>query len=946
MLRVALLAVLVSGLWLFAWAQTPVWTHTWNGPGTSDEIAYAGCRDSSANVYVCGSNERVMLVLAVGPDGSERWTWRWEPPLGGFSEPGDITFGADGNVYVCGQAMDEEGYVSFRVASLTAAGVERWRYEWSDPSVWDVEAQRIVWGGDGNVYACGSVEGEGTFKDVFVVSLTPAGAERWTFVYDGGFADFDEANDVIWGPDANVYVCGQVVVSDTGFIDFAVLSLTPAGALRWVHVYSPPVGGYDAAFRLMSDGRNVFAAGVCEPDYDVRDVCVVSVTPAGVRRWVYERQSGAGYSQAHDIVTGAGGRVFVSGRVDDGNGYSDGVVLALDSLGREDWEWRWSNGASSEDMLQSLVLTSDGSIAAAGYTYSGPGRADILAASLTQAGSQRWVRVIDGPASSYDGADDILAGPTGAVYVVGGITDSLSSSDFAVLRLSAAGSTEWVHTWDAGMRDGSDWANCAAFGPGGTAYVTGSGYWGMQSHELAVVAISAAGQESWSYRYSLPGGFGAEGYSVAVGSDDNVYVCGTGMDSVFSDVFLCLSLGPSGTERWTAEVGPGRAFSVGVGRDNNIYACGMLYDEASGVDMAVVSFTPAGSLRWSYRYDGGAQDYDFGWAIHCGPDSNIYVCGQTATADWRYVYTVLSLTPAGSLRWVWTDPVSQPSWSVSLAVGSGPDGNIYAGGFYEDTLADWLVATSFTPAGSLRWRYQSKVPGLGFSLACSRDSTVYVGGTLFSDAGYWDMAVLALSPSGESLWAGVFPSPGMYENANSIALGLDSLVYLAGKTDDDNDKQFYTLSCFDRRGQELWTWRRRGEVRWGVNSANWVTTRPDGSALVTGHTSEPETGSDMLTALFTPGIGVAGPAGADPARFRVPSHFRSALVCRLPRLDSPARLRLIDVTGRVIAQAQVLPGAREYVFPPALTARLAAGAYFVELVTAQSARTLRTVRVE
>lgn len=943
MSRAVLLAAVL--LCLNASAQTPVWTHTWNGPGTSGEEAYAGCRDSSGNVYVCGSNEYDMLVAAVRPDGSELWTWRYEPPVGTYCEAADITCGADGNLYICGSAASEDDRGAFCVVSLTPAGTERWRHEWSDPSAWSYYAYRVVWGRDGNVYACGGVADNNTYEDMFVISLTPAGNRRWAFVYDGGLADYDRARDVIWGPDSNLYICGAVTLSDTTYMDFAVLSLTPAGALRWVHAYSSASGGYDVANRLVSDGRNLFAAGVSETAVGENQICVVSLTTAGTRRWVYEKGPGSYSDLTCDIVTGAHGRLFVGGRIYDGSGYSDAIVLGLDSLGVEQWVWDWSNTTTSEEIVYGLAITSDGNIAVAGYTCSVSMQLDILAASLTQSGSERWVRTINGPANSYDGAYAVLAGPAGSAFFVGGISDTLTASDIAVLRLSSSGSTEWTYTWDSGRRDGYDAANCAALAPDGTAYITGSGYWGSVSNSFTVVAVSPTGQESWSYRYSLPGGVYSTGSSVVVGPDNNVYACGYGYDTAYSEVSVCVSVAPSGAERWTAGIGPGSLFSNCVAPDNSGYVCGLLLDQVSGQDFVVAALTSAGSHSWTYKFDGGAEADDVGYSVCYGAESSVYACGFSTTTDGRTVFTVLSLTQAGTPRWVWTDSVIDNVWGMGYRVVSGPDGNIYAGGVVYDTEGKFTVL-SFSPSGILRWRYECPAPGLCYSLAVSRDSTIYAAGYLFSDSTFWDVAVVALRPNGETRWIRTVPSPGWSESAASVAVGLDSLVYLAGTTDDDDGKSFFTVVCFDRGGRALWDWRTRGDVRWESNGATWIETRPDGSALVTGCVSGFQTGSDMFTALFAPGIGIAGPVAADPARFRVPSHFRGALVCRLPKLAGPAQVRLVDVAGRVVTEGRVAAGAREFVFAPVVTSRLATGAYFVQLVTAESTRTLRTVKVE
>ncbi|MBM3315117.1 hypothetical protein FJY71_04655, partial [candidate division WOR-3 bacterium] len=63
MLRVAMLLVLALPLF----AQTPAWTHRYNGPGGAGEAAEAACSDAAGNVFLAGGDEERMTIISVAP---------------------------------------------------------------------------------------------------------------------------------------------------------------------------------------------------------------------------------------------------------------------------------------------------------------------------------------------------------------------------------------------------------------------------------------------------------------------------------------------------------------------------------------------------------------------------------------------------------------------------------------------------------------------------------------------------------------------------------------------------------------------------------------------------------------------------------------------------------------------------------------------------------------
>lgn len=113
---------------------------------------------------------------------------------------------------------------------------------------------------------------------------------------------------------------------------------------------------------------------------------------------------------------------------------------------------------------------------------------------------------------------------------------------------------------------------------------------------------------------------------------------------------------PGGAEKWSLPgVGPQ---GLDIGPDGTLYA---------GNDLAVTAVNPDGTVKWTYAINPIAL-VSYGPAV--GPQGNVYFAATSITP----IGQVLSLTPAGTLRW--STPMSMiPTVSFADPVfGKAPDG--------------------------------------------------------------------------------------------------------------------------------------------------------------------------------------------------------------------------------------------------------------------------------
>jgi len=429
---------------------------------------------------------------------TERWVFVYNGPGNGYDVANSLVYGADGNIYVAGYSWGSEGNSDFIVISLNKdTGDTNWVYRYNGTGNGADMAIDIVYGADSNIYAAGYCTGSGTSYDFLVISLNKnTGDTNWVYQYNGSGDSGDRAYSIVWGMDGNIYAAGYSVVNIRA--DFTIISLTPTGVERWVYQYNGPVDSTDFARTVVygADG-NIYASGYSQRIGGIAKFTVISTTSGGSERWVYaDSMEGVAYH----LVYGADSNIYAAGYFSIL--YYDIGIVSLTALGDERWR----------------------------YSYAGP------------------------PGSSGDDLDEIRAiiyGTDGNIYAAG-VSDSTDwtepSDAFTVISLTTAGSERWVYRYYSGV---FDWANSIVFGADSNLYAAGMCFQGTRA--FGVISLTPAGGERWIYRYNSP--YVDEANSIIYGADNNVYAAGfsESRNTSFAQDFLVISLDPeSGIDEQSA----------------------------------------------------------------------------------------------------------------------------------------------------------------------------------------------------------------------------------------------------------------------------------------------------------------------------------------------------------------------------------------------------------
>ncbi|MFA7361066.1 MAG: T9SS type A sorting domain-containing protein [Candidatus Kapaibacterium sp.] len=282
-----------------------------------------------------------------------------------------------------------------------------------------------------------------------------------------------------------------------------------------------------------------------------------------------------------------------------GNGNEDVYIIKLRSNGT--LQWSKTLGGAGDDYGRSIIQTTDGGYAVAGYTASfGASGNDMLIAKLNAGGTLQWSRTFG--EMGDDLAYSIIQTLDGG-YAVAGYTESFGGGgkDMYIIKLDAGGTLQWSKTV-GGTNDDLAYSIIQTTDGGYTAagYTASSGVGG---NNMYVVKLDAGGSLLWNK--TIGGPLDDQAYSIIQTADNGYAISGhtTSFGAGSSDIYI-VKLDNSGTFLWSKAIG-GTLFDDGDGgiiqtADGGYLVSGRSFSfTSSGDDVYIVKIDSIGTLLWS-----------------------------------------------------------------------------------------------------------------------------------------------------------------------------------------------------------------------------------------------------------------------------------------------------------------------------------------------------------
>lgn len=486
------------------------------------------------------------------------------------------------------------------------------------------------------------------------VSDRPPGATwdgntiQWASAVEGTYTPTIEVRDgngvLVASQDLELIVHGPLTAS-TPQTSYEVevggaLTITPTAAnaignLQWGSTPAelPEWLGFDASTGAINvDTSTANSLGeIVLTAVDQGDLASASTLPLSIAvnglEWI-ATLGGGGSEFGNSIAIGSDGSIYVSGHTASAGAGSNDVFLAKYSASGA-LQWQRTLGGSGNDISNSLAVGTDGSIYLGGYTNSaGAGSSDAFLAGFSASGTLLWQRTLGG--ISGDTGQSIAIGSDGAIYV-GGYAAVAGGSDALLAKFSASGTLLWQRTLGGSTGES---AQSIAVGSDGSVYVGGyTSSAGAGGTDTLLAKFNASGTLLW--QRTLGGSSSEYGYSVALGSDNSVYIASRSASAGAGGTDALLAkFNASGALLWQRTLGGSgsdQGNSVVVDSGGSVYLGGYTSNAgAGGNDALLAKYDASGALLWQ-RTLGGTGSEQFS-SVAVGAEGSIYVGGYTASS--------------------------------------------------------------------------------------------------------------------------------------------------------------------------------------------------------------------------------------------------------------------------------------------------------------------------
>ena len=314
----------------------------------------------------------------------------------------------------------------------------------------------------------------------------------------------------------------------------------------------------------------------------------------------------AGDDVAYSAVQAANDGFAVAGSTNSSDtGSLDGWLVKIDSSGK--MQWNKTYGGNKNDVFHSVICTSDGQYAMAGYTASyGADALDFWLVKVDSSGNMLWNKTFG--ETGNDEAWCLIQASDGG-YVLTGTTNSSGKTDFWLVKTDSSGNMQWNKKYGG---TGDEVAKCVI-------QTRNDGYslagykraYNATAFNMWIVKTDSSGNAQWNQIFGGSGHSGA--FSVMQTSDQGYALVGATVSCSAnkSDAWL-IKLGKTGSMEWNQTYGSKMqdAACSFIQTSDGGYALAGITESfgAGGQDCWVVKTDASGNIQWNQTYGGSKSD--------------------------------------------------------------------------------------------------------------------------------------------------------------------------------------------------------------------------------------------------------------------------------------------------------------------------------------------------
>jgi hypothetical protein len=359
---------------------------------------------------------------------------------------------------------------------------------------------------------------------LFVLTLSiqfAAAASEWTQIY--GQSGDNEIYSVVQTSDGGYALGGFTNSSGAGGYDFWLVKTDVNGSIIWSQTYGGAGDDYAHSVIQTSDGGYALAGSTNSFGPGEINAYLVKTNANGNIVW-NQTYGGRATNEAAAMIQTRDGGYAMAGYTDSyGAGGEDFWLIKTDQNGN--MLWNKTYGGPGDDEASSVIQTSDGGYAIAGYTSSyGSALFSFWLVKTDSLGDPQWNQTYAYGAAGDNEASSVIQTSDGG-YAVAGITNDTSSDTyyFWLVKTDQNGTTMWSQTY--GDSTGDQFAQAVVqTGDGGYGLAGLTDSYGAGNFDFWLVKTDVSGNMQWNKTY---GGSGDdEAYALIITSDGGFALAG------------------------------------------------------------------------------------------------------------------------------------------------------------------------------------------------------------------------------------------------------------------------------------------------------------------------------------------------------------------------------------------------------------------------------------
>lgn len=725
------------------------WAVTYNGVGTTDDIAVGLAIDLSGNVYVAGYNYNPLtgndfILIKYNSNGTQHWVRKVNGAGNNDDIPVAITLDNLKNVYVTGSTYNPETFIDYLTVKFDSTGLPIWTVSF-DGGIYDEDIPvSINIDNFNNIYVTGTTYGDTSDIDVAVVKYNPTGQLLQVSNYNSIFNSEDIPVAVKVTGGGNIYITGYTdgVYS---WYDYLTLKFYSNGSLAWSATENGDANNDDKAVALTLDAsENVFATGLQTQSNDLTQINTIKYSNSGVKLWTMPYSSNPSdnaepvgilldpignltvvgtcfsVSNADDILllryTTNGvlswfknengisedsyddcpmdmaidnlGNTYVVGASFDQGTSLDYVTIKYNSDGNVVWSARYDGITYLNDEGVAVKVDALKNVYVTGTSFEGS--ENIVTIKYNQNGVIQWIKSFNGISNSIDRAVDLTLDSAANIYVTGYSANESGYYDFVTIKYNTNGNQDWASYLNSSSSM-NDFPSNVRVDNSGNVYVAGYCSTNVNMNNYVTVKYNSSGVQQWVNYYD--GGAGKDDIATGLGLDGsgNIYVTGSSVRVESQNDIVTIKYNPAGIQLWEVRYnGSGNGMdypkSISVNTLGEVFIGGWSFGNGTFVDAVILKYNTNGNLIWEKRYDGTFHDYDYLEDMSVDSYGNVYVTCTSGTSTGANNFIVLKYNPSGVQQWITNyDNSLNPSDEVRC-VRLDSLGNLFVTGTVYDSL--------------------------------------------------------------------------------------------------------------------------------------------------------------------------------------------------------------------------------------------------------------------